>query len=46
MSSLNREVVMNLRMWPLLGLFLVLAVAARAQESVRDLRGPGQFGHS
>ena len=33
---------MNAKLWPLFALLLV-AAPARAQESVRDLKGPGQY---
>src|SRR5262245_60975033 len=35
---------MNSKMWPLLLVLPLAAVPARAQESVHDLRGPGQHG--
>lgn len=34
---------MNAKLWPLLVVLPLIAVAARAQESVRDLSGPGKF---
>jgi hypothetical protein len=34
---------MNAKRWPLLLVLPLFAVAARAQESVRDLRGPGKY---
>jgi hypothetical protein len=34
---------MNKKRWPLLIVLLLSAVPARAQESVRDLKGPGQY---
>src|SRR5437667_1130217 len=39
----NHETVMNAKLWPLLIVLPLSAGAARAQESVRDLSGPGQF---
>src|SRR5436309_983153 len=41
-SPNQQETAMNAKVWPLL--VLLLALPARAQESVRDLRGPGQYG--
>jgi hypothetical protein len=41
-SSRNQETVVNAKPWLLLVL-LLLAVPARAQETVRDLKGPGKF---
>ncbi len=35
---------MNVKMWPLAIALALLPSAARAQDSVRDLREPGQFG--
>jgi hypothetical protein len=35
---------MNTRMWSLVGVVALLAQPSHAQDSVRDLRGPGQFG--
>src|SRR5262249_38309941 len=34
---------MNAKVWPLLLVLPLLAVPTRAQESVRDLSGPGQY---
>ncbi len=35
---------MHAKLWPALVVLPLLAAPARAQESVRDLRGAGQFG--
>jgi hypothetical protein len=40
----NQENAMNRKGWPLLIALPLCAFPARAQESVRDLRGPGQYG--
>src|SRR5262245_19194570 len=42
-SPVSQETVMNQKRWPLLIALLLSAVPARAQESVRELSGPGQY---
>src|SRR5882672_10364746 len=41
--SANHETIMNAKLWPLIIVLPLSAGAAHAQESVRDLSGPGQF---